>query len=269
MITYTYKDATTLEEAFSQLYTILTLLRSEDGCPWDRQLTSYDSALSLIDETYEYLDALKERDVEHAKEEIGDVLLNALMILRIHQENSEFTPVESINGVSQKLIRRHPHVFGEAKASNSEEVLEIWNAVKQQESENKESSTNFFSKIPTSLPTVEKAYEIQKKMAKVGFDWEETKDVVSKIREEIEELEAAIEQNSHSEIESELGDLLFSIINIARFLQINPTLALYRTNNKIVDRFNKVVTIAKERGITLQKESASLLNEIWDEVKKD
>jgi MazG family protein len=269
MINYTYKETDNLADAIEQLYAILRMLRSPEGCPWDREQTTSDVSCALLDETYEYIDALIEGDLSSCAEEIGDVLLNAFMITRIHEEYDEFTPIQAINTVCEKLIRRHPHVFSSAQAQDSSEVLDLWNTIKEQVEGKTAHVDDFFSRVPKSLPKLEEASEIQKRMRKVGFDWPDHEGVVDKIREELEELSEAVAQmdTDKDHVEQELGDLLFSVVNLARYLNINPSVALHRSNLKVRRRFNAVAHIAKERGIDLDKEHVYQLNELWEEVK--
>ncbi|MFA5571231.1 MAG: nucleoside triphosphate pyrophosphohydrolase [Sphaerochaetaceae bacterium] len=268
MIDYTFIKAKTLEEGFRNLYDILTALRSEDGCPWDREQTPFQSAQSLLEETYEYIDAYQDKDLSGCTEEIGDVLLNALMILNMHEEYNDFVPIDALNMVCEKLIRRHPHVFSDVHAQNSAEVLDIWNAVKETEVE-RSSSNSFFEKIPKALPTLDKAYEIQKKMQKVGFDWPDIEGVFSKVLEEIDECRLVIDDKPLDliHLEEEIGDLLFSVVNIARFYRLNPSVALHKTNQKVMKRFETVIEKAHKEQTDVNKKSVDRLNELWEESK--
>jgi MazG family protein len=270
MIEYTYKQAANLQSALQQLFEIVTLLRSPEGCPWDREQTNKSVAASLMDETYEYLDAIIENDTEGASEEIGDVMLNVMLLLEIHREHNDFDIVESINGVCEKLIRRHPHVFSTEQAENSEQVIDLWNKIKVEVEGKKASLDDFFSRVPKSIPPLEKANEIQKKIKKVGFDWPEKQGVIDKVREELDEvIEAdASPCRCQSDVELEIGDLLFSVVNLARYMHISPSVALHRSNMKVQTRFNEVARICKERGIALAKENLDQMDSIWDEVKK-
>ena len=268
MINYNYVPGTNLKDSLDNLYTIITLLRSPEGCPWDRIQTNKTATQSLIDETYEYLDGVLNNNIDSCREEIGDVMINVFMNLYIHEEAGEFKSYEAINEVCEKLVRRHPHVFSDsATASNGEEVLKVWNSVKENVEGKKTNSESIFSHIPSSLPPLEKSYEIQKKLAKVGFDWSDYSGIIEKIEEEIAEVKEAIDLNNSDAIELEIGDLLFSVINLARFLKVRPNVALYRCNEKIVARFQKLFDLASERNIPLDKEHVLEMNELWDEIK--
>ena len=269
MIEINYTPADNLNDALDNLYTIITLLRSPEGCPWDRIQTNKTTTESLIDESYEYLDGVIRNDVSSEREEIGDVMINVFMNLRIHQENGDFEPYEAVNEVCEKLIRRHPHVFSDAKAENPGEVLSLWNSVKENVEGHKDSSDDFFSHIPSSLPPLESAYEIQKKLKKVGFDWDSVGGVIDKVREELGEVEEALKEGDKEHIEEEIGDLLFSVVNLSRFLKIRPNTALFRCNSKIKSRFQKLFDMAKMEGIPLDKEHVNEMNELWDKIKED
>lgn len=271
MIDYTYKQTTDLGSALMQLFTIVSLLRSKEGCPWDREQDPKSVATSLLDETYEYLDAVLCENKADQKEEIGDVALNVMMLLQIHQEHDDFSIVESLNDVCKKLIRRHPHVFGDAQAENSAEVLDLWNKIKVEVEGRKASEDDFFSRVPASLPPLEMANEIQKKIRKVGFDWPDKQGVIDKVREELAEVieaDTGLDRNP-DDVEMEVGDLLFSVVNLARYLHISPSVALHRSNMKMKRRFNALSKICKERDIPLDSAHFSDMDAIWDEVKKE
>ncbi|MFA7590941.1 MAG: nucleoside triphosphate pyrophosphohydrolase [Sphaerochaetaceae bacterium] len=269
MIDYTFTPASTFNEGLVNLYEIVKMLRSPDGCPWDREQNYKKVATNLLDETYEYLDAVMEEDPDGMREEIGDVLLNTMMLLEMHDEHHDVDTIEALNEVCAKLIRRHPHVFSDATAADSSDVLDLWNSIKENVEGKKSQDEDFFSRIPKSLPKLEEAGEIQKNMRKVGFDWPDIDGVIAKVEEEHQELVDAIanrEQNA-DHVEEELGDLLFAVVNLARYLKINPSVALHRSNQKIRDRFNKLAKIGAERNIPLSWEHVDELNEIWEEIK--
>ena len=271
MIDYTYKQTADLSEALMQLYTIVTLLRSKEGCPWDREQDNKSVATSLLDETYEYLDAVIANDKAGQKEEIGDVALNVMMLLEIHHEHDDFSIVEAIDDVCRKLIRRHPHVFGDSEARNSSEVLDLWNKIKVEVEGKTPLQDDFFSRVPSSLPPLEMANEIQKKIRKVGFDWPDKQGVIDKVCQELDEVieaDTALDRNQ-DEVEMEIGDLLFSVINLARYLKISPSVALHRSNMKMKKRFNALSKICKEREIPLDSDHFRQMDSIWDEVKKE
>ncbi len=270
MIEYTLEKTTDLGSALMQLFSIVTLLRSKDGCPWDREQDSKSIAISLLDETYEYLDAVLSGDKAEQKEEIGDVALNVMMLLEIHHEHDDFSIVGAINDVCEKLIRRHPHVFGDEIAQDSVEVLDLWNKIKVEVEGKTALEDDFFSRVSQSLPPLEMANEIQKKIRKVGFDWPDKQGVIDKVCEELDEVieaDTALDRDQ-DEVEMEVGDLLFAVVNLARYLKISPSVALHRSNMKMKRRFNALSTICKERNIPLDTEHFSHMDLIWDEVKR-
>ncbi len=269
MIEYHFEEASTLEDAVNNLYTILTHLRSPQGCPWDREQTNATIALDLLEELYEYIDTLDDDNIEASAEELGDILLNAFMLGRIHEEQDDFTPIKSINLVCAKLIRRHPHVFGSLEVSDPQEVLKVWNQIKVDVEGKSESEDDFFSRIPRSMDKLSTALKMQKKMQQVGFDWPNIEGVLAKIEEEKGELIEAIQKDSPTDIEEELGDLLFAVVNLARFLDLDPALALHRSNQKVRRRFNSVVKYCKEHSIKLSSDNVDLLNTIWEKVKEE
>lgn len=269
MIEYNFHKADNLPSALDNLYTIIKLLRSPEGCPWDRIQTNKSATESLIDESYEYLEGVIKNDIASEREEIGDVMINVFMTLYIHEENKDFKPEEAINEVCEKLIRRHPHVFGEAKADSAGEVLTLWNQVKENVEGHKDKSEDFFSHIPSSLPPLMSAYEIQKKLKKVGFDWSDVSGVIDKVKEELEEVEDAVREGDGDHIEEEIGDLLFSVVNLSRFLKIRPNTALYRCNEKIKTRFQKLFDRAGEENIPLDRDHFDEMNALWDRIKEE
>lgn len=271
MIDFTYEKKTTLQDALMQLFAIVTLLRSEQGCPWDREQSPKQVSTHLIDETYEYLDAVLSDDKEGQSEELGDVLLNAMMLLEMHQETDPVDGIESLNLVCEKLIRRHPHVFSDQKVANSSEVIDVWNAIKVDVEGKTHQKDDFFSRVPPSLPPLEMANEIQKKIRKAGFDWPDAQGVFDKVQEELAEVVEAY-RNSRDEredLEMELGDLLFSAVNLCRFLGFNPSLALHRSNQKMRSRFNALYQRAQAEGVQLNQENLAEMDRLWEEIKAE
>lgn len=263
-----FSQAPDFTSSIDRLYTIISILRAPGGCPWDRQQTNKSTTISLIDESYEYLDGVIKNDIASEREEIGDVMINVFMNLVIHQEKKDFKPEEAVNEVCDKLIRRHPHVFGDKKADNASEVLSLWNSVKENIEGHKDKAESFFSHIPSSLPPLEESYEIQKKLKKVGFDWADASGVISKIEEELEEVNEAVADEDIDHLEMELGDLLFAVINLCRFMKIRPNVALRRCNEKVKTRFQKLFLMASERGIPIDKDHVDEMNLLWEEAKK-
>lgn len=267
MVEYTFIKATSSKEAFQNLYDIVTILRSENGCPYDKALHTKDSLASLIDEAYEYLDGANNNDISSCREEIGDVFINAMMILRIHEEQKNFTPYDAINDVCEKLIRRHPHVFGDVVVHNKEEGLKAYYSVKEKVEKKPDNIISKLDHIPSALPPLEKSFEIQKKLAKTGFDWPNVDGVIDKVYEELDEVILALRNKDKDNLEEEIGDLFTSVINLARFVNINPAFSIQRANEKILRRFKALFNLASERNISIDKDHVDEMNELWEEVK--
>lgn len=270
MIDYKLEKEKTLIDGLNRLKGISELLRSENGCPWDKKQTAKDFALYLIDETYEYIDAINNKDEANQSEELGDIMNNLLMLTTIHEQTG-LDVVETVNSECEKIVRRHPHVFTDNEnAANSDEVLEIWNKVKTEVEGRIPDKNNCFTKVPKSLPEIAKAFETQKKAKKLGFDWIYKQDVIDKICEELDELieaDTAIVR-SQDEVEDELGDLLFAVINYSRFVNVDPTIALRRATAKFQSRFNDLKQICDARGILIDPNNAKELDKVWEEVKE-
>ncbi|MDY4888360.1 MAG: nucleoside triphosphate pyrophosphohydrolase [Sphaerochaetaceae bacterium] len=267
MIEYQFEPKEDFDSAIGELFHIIQMLRSPDGCPWDQKQTPKSALQSLMGELYEYLDALEDSDKAEESEEIGDVLMNLLLIFEIHRQNGDFTPVSSINSICEKLVRRHPHVFtNDYEAADEIDVNKIWVDVKTQvEGRKVNDQSNLFSNIPSSSPNLEQAYQVQKRLEKVGFDWEDSDGLYAKILEELQEVKSAATAEDR---EMEIGDLLFSVVNLARFYKIHPDNALHRSTRKIKYRFTRLVAECQKLGIEMTIENIERMNEIWDEIKK-
>lgn len=268
-------DFTTSALAFERLYKIVQKLRSPEGCPWDRKQTPLTMRQPLIEETFEAVDAISAGDANHTKEELGDVFLNASMIASIHEENDDFTIVQVMNDVCDKIIRRHPHVWKNSEGSsslvegsenNADKVLEQWEQIKQKVEGRKKKSS--LDEVSYGLPPLLRAYKIQKKAAKKGFDWKDAEGPWSKIQEEIAELKEASLTKTKDEIEKELGDVLFSVVNLARHLDVDPNLALASTNQKFMKRFAYVEEKMELSGEQMNPENLEIMDKFWDESKK-
>lgn len=272
MIEFNLKNETDLTSALSQLKKITELLRSENGCPWDKKQTNKDFAIYLIDETYEYIDAINNKDLDNVSEELGDMLTNIIMLFTIHQGYKDIDLIECINEECAKLIRRHPHVF-ESKYDNktlhSDQVINIWDNIKKNVEHRHDDLHDFFTKVPSSLPQLEYSYECMKKVSKVGFDWDNKQAVAEKVIEELNEVLEADSIKDKDALEDELGDLLLSVINLSRFLKVRPEVALRRATNKFKDRFNKVKEICDDKKIPISPDNVDELNRVWDLIKKE
>ena len=243
-------------KAFERLLDIMDDLREK--CPWDRKQTFDSLRQNTIEETYELATAISRHDMNEISKELGDVLLHVVFYAKMGSETGDFDIADVCNRISDKLIFRHPHVYGEAAAQNAEEVSHLWEQVKLKE---KGGNKTVLGGIPDSLPSIVKAYRIQDKVANVGFDWEKREDVWAKVKEEIAEFEA-------DPSEAELGDILFALINAARLYKLRPDNALEQTNLKFIRRFNYVEQKAREQGRALQDMSLEEMDELWNEAKK-
>jgi tetrapyrrole methylase family protein / MazG family protein len=254
----------TAQEAFKELYDIVVRLRGPGGCPWDIEQTPSSLRGSLVEETYECLEAIDEKDPAHIAEELGDLFLLAIMISYMHEQEGKFSVADALSNTSKKLIRRHPHVFGEVKVKDSAEVLNNWAEIKVKQ-EGRKPKDSVLDEVSGGLPPMDRSFKLQKKAAKAGFDWQDIEGVMEKIKEELEEVRAA---KNETETEEELGDLLFSVINLCRYLKIEPSAALNRTNNKFIERFKYVEKKMKEKGQEMKKENLNIMDKYWNEAKK-
>jgi len=256
-------DEKVYDRQFSRLVEIVKILRSPEGCPWDRAQTHQSIRKNLIEETYELAETIDELDFEHMMEELGDVLLQVMLHAQIADEEGVFNVFDVIQQLNQKLVRRHPHVFGDEKAEKAEEALQHWDKMKQKEKAGKKEPASVLDGIPKDYPSMLKAYKLQKKAAKVGFDWTEIEDVLAKIQEEFQEVIQAEEK----ERMNELGDLLFAVINLARFMKIDPEAALAKANQKFIHRFHYIEKKLKENRIEIEEASLELMERYWNEAK--
>ena len=254
-------------EALDRLMDIMDTLRGPGGCPWDMEQDHKSIMKCLIEETYELADAIEKEDAVDIKEELGDVFLQVVFHSAIAKDNNQFTLDEVINELCDKLIYRHPHVFGDAQVRDSEEVIKNWERLKRKEN-TKKHRESILSGIPNRLPALLNALKIQSVVSRVGFDWENPEGVVDKIKEEIQEVEEAMDGKNKDQMEDEVGDLFFSVVNLARLLKIDPEAALRRTNKKFSQRFYEIEKVAKERNIGLTEMPLAEKDRIWEAAKK-
>ena len=247
--------------AIDRLLTIMDELREQ--CPWDRKQTFESLRHLTIEETYELGDAILERNLEEIKNELGDLLLHIAFYAKLGSEEKAFDMADIAHSINEKLIYRHPHIYGDVKVENEEDVKKNWEALKL-----KEGKKSVLSGVPKGLPALVKAQRIQDKVAGVGFDWEAPEQVKEKVQEEWNELKAEIEKGDQDAMEAEFGDLLFSLINYARFLKINPDTALERTNQKFTKRFRYLEAKAQALGKSLQEMTLAEMDVFWEEAKK-
>ena len=249
--------------AFDRLLTVMDELREK--CPSDRKQTFESLRQNTIEETYELASALLQQDMNEIAKELGDVLLHVVFYAKIGSETDAFDMADVCNKICDKLIFRHPHVYGEFAANNAKEVCEMWEQVKLKE---KDGNKTVLGGIPEALPALVKAYRIQDKVANVGFDWEKREDVWAKVKEEIAEYEVEVEHMDEEKATEEMGDLLFALVNAARLYNIRPDNALEKTNAKFIKRFNYIEQKAKEKGQSLNDMTLDEMEALWQEAKK-
>ena len=250
----------------SDLLDIMKLLRSENGCPWDRDQDHESLKKYLIEETYEVLEAIDLKDDRKLCEELGDLLLQVVFHAQIAAEKASFNMGSVITGISRKMVLRHTHVFGEDKAETPDEVVDNWEAIKKREKGIK-SQTGVLKDVPSNLPALMRSYKVQQKAAQVGFDWDNAEDVFDKINEEIQELKDVYNSKNVERITDELGDVLFSVVNLSRFLKVQPELALTGTINKFIKRFEYIEQESLKTGRKLEDMSLVEMDELWNMAK--
>ena len=249
----------------SRLQEIVTRLRAPDGCPWDREQTHSSLRSALVEECYEVVEAINKSDDPNLQEELGDILLHVVMHSHLANEREAFTFDQVVETVCEKLIRRHPHVFGDTNAENSQEVLKQWEQIKRAE---KGGDASVLAGLPTALPALMRAQNAQKKAARVGFDWDSAAPVFEKVQEELAEVRDAITQGDARAVEEEIGDLLFSVVNLARKLKVDSETALTAATSKFVTRFQAVEAALAENGQKIEQATPEEMNRLWDEHKR-
>lgn len=249
---------------FDKLVAIMARLRAPGGCPWDRSQSRQDLKPYLVEETYEVLDAIEGGDPAQLSEELGDLLLQVVFHAEIAEEEGAFTMEDVCRGINEKLVRRHPHVFGEVLADTPDQVLKNWEAIKKGE---KGTDASVLAGVPKVLPALLKAYRLQQKAARVGFDWAERRQVEEKVREEWSELNEAVAENDKEHVREELGDFLFALVNLSRFLDVDPEDALQSANSKFTRRFKALEAEAFSQGRDIHGMTLAEMDELWDLVK--
>ena len=249
-----------ISKNFLELVAIMDRLRAE--CPWDKKQTIHSLRSNTIEELYELVDSIVEEDWDGIKEELGDIMLHVLFYAKIGNEKGKFTLDEVMEGIAKKLIHRHPHIYGDVKADDEETVKKNWEQLKLQEGKK-----SLLEGVPNSLPAMVKAFRIQQKVKQVGFEWEHIDQVWDKVEEEIKELKVEVEAKNQDKMEAEFGDVLFSLVNYARFLNIDPETALERTNKKFKYRFELMESYANENGLDLASLSLAEKDAIWNKMK--
>jgi len=258
------------ETAFGRLYSIVARLRAPDGCPWDREQTPLSLRGSVVEEAYELVEAIDEGEASHVAEEAGDLFLLATMICYMYEQKGAFSVADSLAGIGAKLVRRHPHVFGEAVAETPDAVLKQWDEIKEKLG-GRRKKDSLLDAVSRALPPLERAYKLQKKASKAGFDWTRAGDLWDKAREELAEAEracdASVSDADRAALEEELGDLLFSAVNLSRFLEVDPAIALHAANEKFARRFRHVEKRMAESGVRMSSDSMAIMDGYWNEAK--
>jgi MazG family protein len=251
---------------FEKLCEIVATLRAPGGCPWDREQTHESLLPALIEEAYEVTEAARAKNDAHFREELGDLLLLVVMHAEIAQESGRFNIDNVLQDISDKLVRRHPHVFGTSDARDSGAVLKQWEAIKREE---KKADSHYLASLPKALPALMRSQKAQSKAARVNFDWTEVRDVIAKVEEELREMKEAIASQDRGTIEEEIGDVLFAVVNLARKCEVDAESALQKATDKFVTRFNRVEDELKARGKKLGDVELAEMDEIWNGIKND
>jgi MazG family protein len=252
-----------MDDPFRELVAILAKLRSPDGCPWDREQTFDSLRPYLLEETYEILQTIDEKKYARLKEELGDLMMHIVFQAQVAREAGLFEIDDVIRSINEKLIRRHPHVFGDTEVTDSQEVIENWEKIKLDEGPKR-----LLGGVPRTQPALLRAFRVQEKASGVGFDWKRDREVISKILEEIKELRKAKAQGDPERIDEEFGDLLFSIVNLARFWGVTPEEALRKTTEKFIRRFGYIEDVLKVQGRDVKTATLEEMDAIWEEAKK-
>ena len=256
-------------EKFEKLVSIMARLRGPGGCPWDREQNFDTIKPYLLEETYEVMDAIDARDWTELADELGDLMLQAVFFAQMASEAGRFRIEDSLDAITNKLVRRHPHIFSDAEAQTAEDVKKRWDEIKKEEKQAKQESPKLLlESVPRSTPALVEAQQISSRAARAGFDWENIDQVIDKLHEELEELRQAREGSSHEEVEHEIGDILFVIVNIARFAQVDPEQALRKSNGKFRRRFAHVERSLLARGRQLADSNIAEMEQLWQEAKQ-
>ena len=254
-------------ELFTDLMEIMARLRGKNGCPWDRDQTHESIKPYLVEEAYEVLEAIDEQDLAKLKEELGDLMLQIVFHARMAEDAGAFSMQDVLTAINEKLIRRHPHVFGELKVETAQEVLFNWEQIKQTERRKLNDRASVLDGVPRELPALLRAHRLQEKASRVGFDWTEAQEVFRKVEEELAELRAAMDGREADRVEAELGDLLFALVNLSRFLAVNPEEALRKTIARFIARFRYIEEELSRRGRSLRQATLEEMDVLWAEAK--
>ena len=266
----TPKNDKDLAASFLELVDLAATLRSPEGCPWDRKQTIETVKIYLLEECYEAMDAIEKKDYPEMCSELGDLLFMIVFLTQLSGEQSLFSMFDVINSIVNKMKRRHPHVFGDTVVSSSEDVSDNWQKIKMKEENNKDkSASSILEDVPSCLPALLRSHRLSKKASKTGFDWKNRDDIWDKVKEEFSELSDAVNQGKEEDIKEEIGDLFFSLVNLARHWKFNSEELLRDANYKFTDRFKKMESHLNESGIKLEDATYEEMNSAWDSIKKN
>lgn len=254
-------------EKFIRLVEIVKTLRSPEGCPWDREQDLYSIKNHFLEEAFELVDALDNEDIENIREELGDVMFHVVFHAVMAEQEGRFNLSSVLDEINEKLVRRHPHVFGSMGTIDTDEVIVNWEKIKDEEKKKKRNKS-ILDDIPGSFPSIQRSLKMQERVRKVGFDWPDMADCMCKVNEEIDEFREAMEKGTKAEIEHELGDVFFALINLSRFLSINPDEALRKANNRFQKRFTYIEQKLLEKGVSSEEASLQEMEALWQEAKK-
>ncbi|MBQ2704604.1 MAG: nucleoside triphosphate pyrophosphohydrolase [Clostridia bacterium] len=263
MVDFEFKEKYGIDD----LVQIIRLLRGEGGCPWDMQQTHQSIRNNVIEEAYEVADAVDTDDKAALCEELGDLLMQVVFHARMAEETGDFNLDQVADGVCQKLVHRHPHVFGTVKADTVGQVLDNWDAIKMEE-KNQQTYTDTLLSVPRAFPGIMRAAKVQKRAAKVGFDWADSQGAWDKLHEEIDEVRAAEQSGNADAVAEEVGDLLFSVVNVTRFLKVDGEEAISKATDKFISRFDKMEQLAVSKGLNLKELTLEEMDALWDEIKQ-
>ena len=255
------------QEKLTELTHLIKKLRAPDGCPWDQQQKKEDIGKYILEEAYEVVDSLARENPQALKEELGDLLFQILFLTEMGAESELFFLSDVLDGIIKKMIRRHPHVFGDKKVISVQEIKNNWQQIKKKERGNKNDDENLFGNMPRSFPALKRAQKITSIASTYGFDWPKIQDVMKKLKEEIKEFNTAIKDRDHDQVEEELGDILFTVVNLSRFVQVDAETALSKVTNKFLHRFSYVTAKLSDRGIPLEKATIAQMDKLWNEAK--
>ncbi|MEJ6950617.1 nucleoside triphosphate pyrophosphohydrolase [Natronospora cellulosivora (SeqCode)] len=263
-------DMNRLHDELDRLVKIMETLRGPEGCPWDKKQDYHSLQAYIIEEAYELVEAIQLEDMDLLRDELGDLFLQVVFQAQIAREEGEFNLADVVNTISEKLIRRHPHVFASEKVDSVEEVRVVWEEIKKQEKSNRKGKvvSTIMEDVSRNQAALSQAYHVQKKAADLGFDWDDIKDVINKVKEELNELEESIVEGNDKEMQEEMGDLIFSAVNLARFLKVNPEIALLNTILKFKSRFAYIETSLLKEGKSFEEMTLQELDDYWEEAKK-